>query len=415
MKTVGFFSNVFSKLSTKKQNQKYIDVLNGYAPAFSQFGSNIYANDIVQQCVNCISSEMKKLSPEHIIRNSNGDTEPAGSNNIQSVLDNPNEFMTTADFLEKTTNLLLLNLNAFIVPVWKESVDNRGISKRTLEALYPIQPTQVDFVQDDSDRLFIHFYFANGTDYILKQSDVIHWKTRYATNDFMGGDINGQPDNSALLTTLDVYHTLLHGVSTAMKASYAINGIVKYNGMLDDGKTEKALKDLEKKLKNAESGFLPLDLKSEFTPIKKETKLVDADTLKFVDDKILRHFGVSLAIITADFTSEQYEAFYQKTLEPLIISLGQAFTKVLFTKREKGFRNEVVFYANKLEFMTKSQILEMIRLLGDHGSLFENEARTALGLRPLKELKGIRMQSLNYVNVDDAKKYQVGESNNEET
>lgn len=95
--------------------------------------------------------------------------------------------------------------------------------------------------------------------------------------------------------------------------------------------------------------------------------------------------------------------------------MGQAFTKVLFTKREKGFRNEVVFYANKLEFMTKSQILEMIRLLGDHGSLFENEARTALGLRPLKELKGIRMQSLNYVNVDDAKKYQVGESNNEET
>ena len=124
---------------------------------------------------------------------------------------------------------------------------------------------------------------------------------------------------------------------------------------------------------------------------------------------------MSLAIITADFSADQYEAFYQKTLEPLIISLGQAFTKVLFTKREKGFRNEVVFYANKLEFMTKSQILEMIRLLGDHGSLFENEARTALGLRPLKELKGIRMQSLNYVNVDDAKKYQVGESNNEET
>ena len=65
--------------------------------------------------------------------------------------------------------------------------------------------------------------------------------------------------------------------------------------------------------------------------------------------------------------------------------------------------------------MTKSQILEMIRLLGDRGSLFENEARTALGLRPAKELKGLRMQSLNYVNVDDAKKYQVGESNNEET
>lgn len=410
---MGFFSNIFSKLSAKKQNKHYIDMMNGYAPVFSQFGTNIYANDIVQQCVNCISAEMKKLSPEHIIRSTNGDTEPSKSNSIQPVLNEPNELMTTSDFLEKATNLLLLNLNAFIVPVWREKSD-RGVTTRTLEALYPIQPTQVDFIQDNSNALFIHFYFANGTDYILKHSDVIHWKMRYATNDFMGGDLNGQPDNSALLTTLDVYHTLLQGVSKAMKASYAINGIVKYNGMLDDGKTEKALKELETKLKNAESGFLPLDLKSEFVPIKKETKLVDADTLKFVDDKILRHYGVSLPIITADYTAEQYEAFYQKTLEPLIISLGQAFTKVLFTKREKGFNNEVVFYANKLEFMTKSQILEMIRLLGDHGSLFENEARTALGLRPLAELKGVRMQSLNYVNVNDARKYQVGDENSNE-
>ncbi len=42
----------------------------------------------------------------------------------------------------------------------------------------------------------------------------------------------------------------------------------------------------------------------------------------------------------------------------------------------------------------------MIRLLGDAGSLYENEKRIAFGLMPLPELQGIRMQSLNYVNVD---------------
>lgn len=34
--------------------------------------------------------------------------------------------------------------------------------------------------------------------------------------------------------------------------------------------------------------------------------------------------------------------------------------------------------------------------------------RTALGLRPLKELEGVRMQSLNYVSVDLAAQYQTG-------
>ena len=45
-----------------------------------------------------------------------------------------------------------------------------------------------------------------------------------------------------------------------MNASYAVNGIVKYNTIMDDGKTEKALKEMERKLQNSESGFLPLDL-----------------------------------------------------------------------------------------------------------------------------------------------------------
>ena len=39
---------------------------------------------------------------------------------------------------------------------------------------------------------------------------------------------------------------------------------------------------------------------------------------KFIDEKILRNYGVSLPILTGDYTKEQYEAFYQKALEPLI-------------------------------------------------------------------------------------------------
>ena len=60
--------------------------------------------------------------------------------------------------------------------------------------------------------------------------------------------------------------------------------------------------------------------------------------------------------------------------------------------------------------MSISETLEMIRLLGDSGGLYENEKRIALGMRPLKELEGVRMQSLNYVSVDLAAQYQTGEN-----
>ena len=184
--------------------------------------------------------------------------------------------------------------------------------------------------------------------------------------------------------------------------------------MIDGGKTEAALKELEQKLQNSESGFLPLDITSEFIPITRDVQLVDEATLKFIDEKILRHFGVPLCILTGDYTKEQYEAFYQKTLEPLIIAMSQGFTRSLFTPRERSFGNKIQFYPKDLIFMSVDQTLEMVRLLGDSGSIYENEKRVAFGLRPLPELEGVRMQSLNYVNVEYAKQYQVNGDDDEE-
>lgn len=399
---MSWLDKIFKK---KPKNSKFADSLTGYAPLFSQFGTNIYASDVVQQALNCIIMEMKKLRPTHVREMDVDSTSVAGS--LQSVLDNPNEFMTTSDFIEKIMWSLLLNYNAFIVPVYSVWVDKKGNERRNYTALYPIQPTQVTFIKDASDTLYVELMFANNYKTTLKYSDIIHIKKNYSVNDYMGGDVNGQPNNEALLETLNLNHQLLQGVAGAMKSSFAINGVVKYNTMMDDGKTEAALKELEAKLKTSESGFLPLDLKAEYIPIKHEVKLVDADTLKFIDEKILRTWGVPLPILTGDYTKSQYEAFYQKTLEGYVIAISQAFTKTLFTDRERAYGNKILFYPKDLVFMSVSETLEMIRLLGDSGALYENEKRVALGLKPLPELEGIRKASLNYVDADIANEYQM--------
>ncbi|MBQ9700073.1 MAG: phage portal protein [Lachnospiraceae bacterium] len=404
---MGWLSNLFKKQSNNITTGKYAEVMNGYAPIFTQFGTNIYASDVVQQAINCIVSEMKKLRPEHI-REIGNDIVPVSNSGIQAVLNNPNPLMTQSDFLEKVTWLLFLNYNAFIIPTYYEWKDEKGVVRRKYDGLYPIQPTQVDFIEDAAGKLFVKLRFNNGQEFIIKYSDVIHLKYRYSVNQYMGGNEAGQPDNEALLTTLNINHQLLQGVASAMKSSFAINGVVKYNTMLDEGKTEAALKELESKLKKSESGFLPLDLKAEFIPIKKDLQLVDAGTLKFIDEKILRQFGVPLAILTGDYTKAQYEAFYQKTLEPLIISFSQAFTKVLLTEGEISHHNKIKFYPKDLIFMSVDQTLQMVTLLSNTGALYENEKRVAFGLRPLAELEGKRYMSLNWVDAEKANQYQVG-------
>ena len=196
-----------------------------------------------------------------------------------------------------------------------------------------------------------------------------------------------------------------------MKASYAVNGVVKYNTLLDQGKTEAAMRDLEQKLAANESGFLPLDLKADFTPLEHKSELVNNDVLRFIDEKILRTWGIPIEILEGSASKEIYEAFFQRCLEPIIKSISQAFTKKIFTKREKAFGNRIELYPVDLIFMTISQKIEMVNLLAPTGAIFENEKRTIFGLKPLPELAGMRYMSLNWINAANADQYQVGKVN----
>ena len=408
----GFFDKL---LKRKPKETKYAPTLDGWAPVYGQFGDNIYMSDVVQQAVGCIVKEMKKLNPTHV-RYRNEDPVPIRKGGIADVLRQPKPIMTTADFLEKVCWLAELNYNAFIVPVYSTwtgtDANGENVERRLYEALYPIKPTQVDFIEDASGRLFVQFWFMNGYTTTLPYDDIIHIRYNFSVNDFMGGGYDGQPDHEALLKTLELNKKLLDGVARAMDASYAINGLVKYGTIIGEEATKKAIEDFNRMLQNNASGFIPVDLKSEVVPFQRNTKIVEPETLKFIDEKILRNFGVPLAILSGDYTKEQYEAFYQSALEHRIIAFSQAFTKALFTKRERAFGNCIEFYPKELIFLSVSQTLEMIKELSPTGALFENEKRVALGLRPLEELEGKRYMSLNWVEADKAAQYQLGDNVN---
>lgn len=393
---MGFFD--FFKKKQVEENTKYSRVvgLDYFPPLFSQFGSDIYVSDVVQQAINCIVREMKKLEPRHIIKQENG-RHKLINGSIQNALKNPNIFMTTTDFIEKIVWQLYFNYNSFVYPLWENG---------KLTGLYPLQPENVDFIQDTRGKIFIKFTFANDYESIIPYEDVIHIRYNYSVSEFMGGNELGQPDHKALLKSLELNDTLLNGVGKALKSSFAINGIVKYNTMLDQLKMQEKIKEFEKNLKNNNSGLMSMDLKGEYIPLKREIQLVDEATLKFIDEKILRYFGVPLCILTGDYTKEQYEAFFQKTIEPLIISMSQAFTKAIFSNRESfGFGHEIIFYHDKLDFMSMNEKATVATLLSNTGSINVDELRYMFGLPPCEDEKLGRtpVMSKNFGNAETVK------------
>lgn len=386
---MGLFSWIGKNKKEDNKNLGRVKGLDWWSPLYSQFGSDIYASDVVQQAINCIVREMKKLSPQHV-QTKGENYMLAVNDDVQAVLDNPNELMTTTDLIEKIIWQLFFNYNAFVLPVFENG---------KLVALFPLQPQQVDFLQDASENYFVKFTFANGYKDTIKYSDIIHIRYNYSVSEFMGGNKNGQPDHKALLKSLELNEDLLQGLSKAMKSSFAINGVVKYNTMIDGEKTEKALERLTAALKKNESGFMPLDMKAEFIPFNRQVNLVDEKTLKFIDEKILRHFGVPLCILTGDYTKEQYEAFYQKTIEPIIVTMSQAFTKAIFSKRESnGFGHKIVFNQKLLNFMTMNEKIQWLTLASNCGAITINEMRAIIGYAPYddEELGNTPVMSKNF-------------------
>lgn len=400
-KRASWWKKIFKKENEQNFLSFWDDVLTGIIPAYATgFGEDIYASDVVQQAVYSIVSEIKKLDPVHIRMIGNDRITVDGD--IQRVLDAPNPLMTTTDFLEKVTWLLLLNYNAFVYPLWEGE---------KLTALYPLQPSEVEFDTDynGTGRPWIRMIFPNSSAVEMPYEDIIHLRYRFSISEFMGGNESGQPDFAPLLDTLKLNDTLLKGLAKSLNMQTSLNGFIKIRNMVDLDKKLLKIKEFEKQLQNNASGFLALDIIEDVIPMQKQVQLLDATTLEFIDRKILRFWGVSIPIINGDYSKEQYDAFYQKAIEPIVKTFAQAFTKGIFTKhRAQGFNNRIDFLVKELIFMNTDQKLNLFKDLSAQGGAYINEYRQAFGMRPDPALAGVRMQSLNWVDTKYAQQYQTG-------
>lgn len=374
---MGIFN--FWKKKESKQGLIYAPTMNGTLPFYSSFGDSVYASDIVVESIRCKANEFKKLAPRHI-RTVNGTQTVIADSSVARVLKRPNPYMSQADFLEKIAILLELNKNVFIYP---EYYITKG-GERFFTALYPLKPSDVWYMSNDKNEMFIKMRFASGYEVTLPIDSVIHWRKDYGVNDYFGGGMFGGNDNAGLLTMLERYDKLTQSIAKALECSCQINGVMRVNSYLDDEKSEKARAEFEANIKANKSGVLFTDMKAEYTHLPRDVKLVDAETLKFFYDTILRANGTPIAILNGDYTKAQKEAYYEHALEADIKSLGQAMSRVMFSDRESSFGNDIVFFPNDISFMSMENKISALQIGLPAGIFTKNEARELLGYAPIE-------------------------------
>lgn len=393
------FRSMFNSIFGKNQNSADIPSiqfrqLNSYDNYFYPFDGNAYDDATIRTCIDTIAKNAAKLRPAHI-RRQDGKVINTDSN-INSLLSiRPNEYMSTFDFLYKIVTQLYSYNNAFVYIKF----DMGG----NIVGLYPVNYNAIE-LREYQGQLYCRFNFNQSGRITVPYEDLIHLRRHYNRNDIFG-EGNGRP----LHQPLNILNTVKQALENAVKNCMKLRGYLKINSNIKDDDQQKILNAFTNKFKDG-SGIAIVDAKADYNQLSSDIQTANYSQMQFAREDIYRYFGISEKIITATYNEAEWTAFYESVIEPIAIQLSQEFTAKLFTEREKGYGNEVVFLTNRLEYASLQAKTSMAQVLQQTGIFTVNEFREIFGYNAVED-GDKRFVSLNFVNAQQQDKYQVGKNN----
>lgn len=398
---MNILQRLFKRPKTERpEKMQRAEVMNGSLAYFTPFSGGAYESDIYRAAVDAIARNAAKLKGSHIV--SHDGLRKEGDPVLNRLLQvRPNPYMSAYDLQYKLVTHLYLYNNAFAYL----QKDETG----SLEVIWPLSPLQMEYLTDKTGALYCRFMFAKGKTFVLPFDDVVVLRRHFNSNDLLGDK------NTAILNTLELAHTQNEGLQNAIKQGANIRGILKYNQVLSPEKL-KAEKDAFIKdylSMTNEGGVAAIDAKADYTPIELKPYAIDEKQMRSIKDKIYSYLGISESIVTSSYTEEEWAATYESVFEPLALQLSLELTSKIFTEREQGFGNEILFSANRLQFASTASKTNIIKELMPYGLFTVNQALEILNL-PAVEDGDKRIQTLNVVNTDLVDKYQLKEGNKDE-
>ena len=406
MEIRNMFSRIFGKQKQPPQNLTQLRMLNGYSNEYTPFSGAAYDDATVRSCVDTIARHASKLNPRHIVKK---------EGKVMRVLDDrlnyllsvqPNPLMTSAEFIEKLVNQYFTTNNLFVYIQRDMMAD--------VVALWPLDFSQVSLYEDSRGVIYAKFTFGVGLQTTVPYEDIVHIRRHY-NRDEMFGD----PEARMLKEDLTLLKAVKASIVNVVKNYGRLRGIVKFMQTLrpEDMKRhfEEFVGNFVSDVKNG-SGIAPMDNTSDYKELHVDNTTFDAAQMSLARDNIYKYFGVSEKLINGTYDESEFIAFYESVIEPLAVKLSQAFTVALFTKREQGFGNEVMFETNRLNYISVASKINIAKQLLPAGILTINDARELFGYAPVPD-GDERIVSLNYIKASDQSKYQTGEEgdNNDET
>ena len=360
------FEKIFKKPMSEQQIKGYFKTLSAYTPIFTSFEGGVYEMELTRAAVHAFATQCSKLKPEM-----QGYKYKELGKRLQFK---PNSFMDTTKFLYRLATILSVNNTAFIVPILNDT-------GKFIIGYYPILPSMCEVVEYNSQP-WLRYTFTTGQKAAI-EFDKVGILTQFQyKNDFFG------ENNNALYPTMQLINVQNQGIIEGVKQSANIRFMAKLANMFSpvDISAERKRFTEENLSADNNSGVLMFDNKySDVKQIISKPFIVDAEQMKAIQNNVFNYFGTNEKILQNSFDSNEWGAYYEGKIEAFAIQLSLVMSNMTFSEKEINAGSMIMWTANRLQYATNDEKLNIVTQLFDRGFLTHNAGREIFNMSPIDD------------------------------
>ena len=362
---MGLFDKLFRPQRERKRADEYFKTLTAYRPVFHDWRGELYESALVRAAIDARARHISKLKVETV-----GTAKPE----LQRLLKlGPNQFQTWGQFLYRVSTILDVNSTAFIVPIVDKDLKVTGY--------FPVLPEKVEIIEFNGEP-WLKYKFTHGQEAAIEMKYCAVLNRFQYRSDFFG------TGNRALDETMDLISIQNQGIKEGAKNSATYRFMARTtNFTTPDDLREERKRFSERNLSAEAEGGGVLLFPNTYTDIKQlagDTYSPDPKQMELIQTNVFDYFGVNEDVLQNKAYGDAWSAFYEGAIEVFAIQFSDAMTKAIFTENERSRGSELILTANRLQYLSNADKLNVTAQLTDRGIFSINEAREVFNLPPVE-------------------------------
>lgn len=348
---MGAFDKLFGKIKVKRELGNFFQLLDGYTPVFTTYDGGVYEMELTRSCIHTFALHCSKLQP--VI---NG----ADPYKLKGLLEwKVNPFHTCPQFLYKAATIYKTQNTCFIIPLYDEF--------GRISGYYPAGPNGTE-IREDNGKPHLVYTFGTGEKAAV-ELERVGFVSQYLYNHDLIGE-----DNSALDSTMNLLRTQAKGIEEGIKNSASFRFMATVNNFAKGKDLVTERQTWVKENLGVDSGGLALfpNNYTNIQQIQSAAKIVDPEQMKVIENRVYTYFGSNEKILLNQASGDDWSAYYEGQLEPFALQLSTAMTVMTYSHFELLRKNAILWTANRLQYMTNKDKLQVSSQLFDRGILSTN-------------------------------------------